>query len=117
MPSHGGYFRDALIEEYVAFKDEPAPLTAAIIASEMPAAISAYSMDVAADLSEKNAINVRIGFGSPLLEEAAVDLTLYRVCIRYFENCHINTNISQISVDPALCDLADIEKKPAYVRF
>jgi hypothetical protein len=53
------YFRDVLTLEYVLLRVVPRPLTTATIASAMPAAISAYSMAVAADSSLKNFKNIR----------------------------------------------------------
>src|SRR5580693_2471332 len=43
------YFSEELIEVNLVFRLEPRPLTTAMIASEMPAAISPYSMAVAPD--------------------------------------------------------------------
>ena len=45
------YFSELLIEVNLPFRLEPRPLTTAMIASEMPAAIRPYSMAVAADSS------------------------------------------------------------------
>lgn len=44
-----GYFSDELIVEKFVFRVEPRPLTAAMIASAMPAAIRPYSIAVAPD--------------------------------------------------------------------
>ena len=46
------------------FRLVPRPLTMAMIASEMPAAISPYSMAVAPDSSDKNFKKVRFNFAS-----------------------------------------------------
>jgi hypothetical protein len=50
-PMSGVYFSELLIEVYLVFKLEPRPLTTAMIASAMPAAINPYSMAVAPDWS------------------------------------------------------------------
>jgi hypothetical protein len=47
------YFNDPLIEVNFSFRVVPRPFTAAIIASEIPAAISPYSIAVAPDSSLK----------------------------------------------------------------
>jgi hypothetical protein len=47
------YFSELLTEVNLAFRLEPRPLTTAMIASEMPAAIRPYSMAVAPDSSLK----------------------------------------------------------------
>ena len=44
-----GYFSEELIEEKLVFNVEPRPLTAAIMASAIPAAIRPYSIAVAPD--------------------------------------------------------------------
>lgn len=48
------YFSESLIEVNLVFRLVPRPLTTAMIASEMPAAISPYSMAVAPDSSFQN---------------------------------------------------------------
>jgi hypothetical protein len=48
------YFSELLIEENLLLSFAPNPFTAAMIASEMPAAIRPYSMAVAAVSSFKN---------------------------------------------------------------
>jgi hypothetical protein len=53
------YFREVLIESNLVLRFEPRPLTTAMIASEIPAAIKPYSMAVAPDSSDKNFKNVR----------------------------------------------------------
>lgn len=56
-PSEKGmrrYFSEELIEVNFSFRVVPRPLTTAMIASEMPAAISPYSMAVAPDSSFQN---------------------------------------------------------------
>ena len=47
------YFSELLIEVNFSFRVVPRPLTAAMMASEIPAAIRPYSMAVAPDSSEK----------------------------------------------------------------
>jgi len=49
-----GYFSDVLTEVYLLFNVLPRPLTAAMIAILNPPAMSAYSIAVAADWSDKN---------------------------------------------------------------
>jgi hypothetical protein len=49
-----GYFNELLIELNMVFRLVPRPLTAAMIASEIPAAIRPYSMAVAPDSSDMN---------------------------------------------------------------
>jgi hypothetical protein len=46
-----GYFNEVLIELNMVFRLPPSPLTTAMIASAIPAAISPYSMAVAPDSS------------------------------------------------------------------
>jgi hypothetical protein len=48
------YFNDVLIDANLVLSFEPIPLTTAIIASEMPAAMRPYSMAVAAVSSARN---------------------------------------------------------------
>lgn len=48
------YLSDELIEVNLVLRLEPSPLTTAIIASAMPAAIRPYSIAVAPDSSAKN---------------------------------------------------------------
>jgi hypothetical protein len=54
------YFSDELIDVNLVFSLVPSPLTAAMMASEMPAAISPYSMAVAPLSSRRKRINVCI---------------------------------------------------------
>jgi hypothetical protein len=54
------YFNEVLIELNIVFRLLPRPLTAAMIASEMPAAISPYSMAVAPDSSLQNSRKERV---------------------------------------------------------
>jgi hypothetical protein len=49
-----GYFSDVLIELNLAFRVVPRPLTTAMIARAIPAAIRPYSMAVAPDSSRQN---------------------------------------------------------------
>src|SRR6201996_5379962 len=51
LPVTVAYFSELLIELNLVFSELPMPLTTAIIASEMPAAIRPYSMAVAPDSS------------------------------------------------------------------
>jgi hypothetical protein len=48
------YFSEVLIELNLVLRFEPRPLTATMIAIEIPAAIRPYSMAVAPDSSDKN---------------------------------------------------------------
>src|ERR1700686_859412 len=62
LPATDVYFSEALIEVNLAFRLVPRPLTTAMIASEIPAAIRPYSMAVAPDSSlTKRAIRFFIG--------------------------------------------------------
>src|SRR5579872_5438257 len=58
-----GYFSEALIEVNFLLSVVPRLLTAVMIASAMPAAISAYSIAVAPDSSARNCLN-RPGIGT-----------------------------------------------------
>jgi hypothetical protein len=58
------YCSAVLIEVNLLFRLVPRPLTTAIIASEMPAAISPYSMAVAPDSSAKNFVKIYFTFAS-----------------------------------------------------
>src|SRR6266404_3450855 len=49
--TRSGYFREVLISPNLVLRLPPIPLTAAMIASEIPAAIRPYSMAVAPDSS------------------------------------------------------------------
>src|SRR6202158_1589718 len=62
MPVTVAYFSELLTEVNLVFRLAPRPLTTAMIASEMPAAIRPYSMAVAPDSSfTKRAIRFFIG--------------------------------------------------------
>jgi hypothetical protein len=52
------YFNDVLIDANLVLSFEPIPLTTAIIASEMPAAMRPYSMAVAAVSSARNSLTI-----------------------------------------------------------
>ena len=54
------YFNELLIEENLLLSLVPSPFTIAMMASEMPAAISPYSMAVAPDSSVRNLRSVFI---------------------------------------------------------
>jgi hypothetical protein len=54
LSTSGRYFSDALMSLNFVFRVLPRPLTATIIAIEMPAAISPYSIAVAPDSSDRN---------------------------------------------------------------
>jgi hypothetical protein len=54
------YFNEVLIELNMVFKLLPSPLTTAMIASAIPAAISPYSMAVAPDSSFQNLKKERV---------------------------------------------------------
>src|SRR5690242_173381 len=59
------YFRELLIESNLPLSWVPSPLTAAMMASAIPAAISPYSIAVAPDSSRKNFTeSAFIGFAS-----------------------------------------------------
>ena len=53
-PQQDGYFNEELIELNMVFRLLPSPLTTAMIASAIPAAISPYSIAVAPDSSDMN---------------------------------------------------------------
>jgi hypothetical protein len=57
--SFSSYFKEVLIESNLLFRFVPRPLTTAIIASEMPAAMRPYSMAVAPLSSARNFANMR----------------------------------------------------------
>jgi hypothetical protein len=66
-----GYFNELLIEVNLSFSVVPRPFTAAIIASEIPAAISPYSIAVAPHSSfQKSTTNAFITSLSSLSGEA-----------------------------------------------
>jgi hypothetical protein len=54
------YFSDVLIEANLVLSFDPIPLTTAMIASEMPAAMRPYSMAVAAVSSARNSLMIFI---------------------------------------------------------
>ena len=54
------YFNELLIEENLLLSLVPSPFTIAMIASEMPTAISPYSMAVAPDSSLRNLYSIFI---------------------------------------------------------
>jgi hypothetical protein len=58
------YFNELLIEVNLSLRLVPRPLTAAIMASEIPAAISPYSIAVAPDSSDKNFKKIRCNHAS-----------------------------------------------------
>lgn len=58
------YFNELLIEVNLSFRFVPRPLTAAMMASEIPAAISPYSIAVAPDSSDKKLNKVRFNTAS-----------------------------------------------------
>jgi len=60
FPAANGYFNEVLIEPNMVFRLLPSPLTAAMIASAIPAAIRPYSMAVAPDSSFQNLKNERV---------------------------------------------------------
>ena len=68
MRSRGGrnYFSELLIEVNFSLRFVPTPLTTAMMASAMPAAIRPYSIAVAPDSSDKKFNKVR--FNSASLE-------------------------------------------------
>lgn len=61
---HSDYFNEVLSEVNWALRLVPRPFTAAMIASEIPAAIKPYSTAVAPFSSDKNLRNVRFNFAS-----------------------------------------------------
>ena len=58
------YFNELLIEVNLSLRLVPRPLTAAIMANEIPAAISPYSIAVAPDSSDKNFKKIRCNYAS-----------------------------------------------------
>jgi hypothetical protein len=58
------YFSELLTEVNLSFRLLPRPLTTAIMASEMPAAINPYSIAVAPDSSDKKLNKVRFNTAS-----------------------------------------------------
>jgi hypothetical protein len=60
----GGYFSEVLIEVNFVLRLLPRPLTATIIAMEIPAAIRPYSMAVAPDSLAKNLAKICLTFAS-----------------------------------------------------
>ena len=60
----GAHFNETLMSVNLVFRLVPRPLTMAIIASEMPAAIRPYSIAVAPDSSDQSFRNVRFKFAS-----------------------------------------------------
>jgi hypothetical protein len=58
------YFSELLIDVNFSFRLVPNPLTTAMIASEMPAAIRPYSIAVAPDSSDKNFKKIRCNSAS-----------------------------------------------------
>jgi hypothetical protein len=65
-----GYFREVLIELKVVLILPPMPLTAAMITSDMPAAIRPYSIAVAPDSSSKKRTK-SLGITKPLADEGS----------------------------------------------
>jgi hypothetical protein len=61
----GDYFSELFIDVNRPFRFEPRPLTVAMMARLMPAAINPYSIAVAADWSAKNFQNVVFTFPPP----------------------------------------------------
>ena len=66
------YFRELLTDVNMVLRFVPSPFTATMMAIEMPAAISPYSMAVAPEVSERNSIIIRFNFAS--LRLTAVNL-------------------------------------------
>ncbi len=58
------YFSELLTEVNLSFRFDPRPLTAAMMASAIPAAISPYSIAVAPDSSDKKLNKVRFNTAS-----------------------------------------------------
>jgi hypothetical protein len=56
--AQGRYFSELLMSVNLVLRLVPRPLTTAMIASEMPAAINPYSMAVAPDSSAKNLLRM-----------------------------------------------------------
>src|ERR1700680_687522 len=67
MPAANVYFNEVLIELNMVFRLLPSPLTTAMIASVIPAAISPYSMAVAPDSSDENFTKLRFNSASSAL--------------------------------------------------
>jgi hypothetical protein len=74
------YFNELLIEVKFVLRVVPRPFTAAIIASEMPAAMRPYSIAVAPDSSDKNFKRTRFtpaSFNwSKMVDAAAIQQTI-----------------------------------------
>ena len=66
------YFKELLIDVYCVLRLVPRPLTTAMIASAMPAAIRPYSIAVAPDSWDKKLNNVRFNTASSGLLWASV---------------------------------------------
>ena len=60
----GDYFKELLIEVNIPLRLLPRPLTIAMIAKEMPAAIKPYSIAVAPESSDTNFKTMRFNFAS-----------------------------------------------------
>ena len=73
-PTEAVYFSAVEIEPNVPFKLVPTPLTTEIIATEMPAAISPYSMAVAPDSSLRKALSFRRIVVQPCVRDAPAPL-------------------------------------------
>jgi hypothetical protein len=58
------YFSELLIEENLSFRFDPRPLTTAMMANAIPAAIRPYSIAVAPDSSDKKLNKVRFNTAS-----------------------------------------------------
>src|SRR3954452_9392607 len=67
VEEQGRYFSDELMSVNLVFRLEPRPLTIAMMASEMPAAISPYSIAVAPDSSVRKFRNLRFKSTSAVL--------------------------------------------------
>jgi hypothetical protein len=93
------YFSEVLIESNLPFNVVPRPLTAAMIASEMPAAISPYSIAVAPDSSRKN-------FESRAFISFAFPLSLDRRVIPGSATGNLSPNILRL-LKLARADLTD----------
>ncbi len=72
------YFSEVLIVLNMPLMAVPTPLTAAMIASAMPAAIKPYSIAVAPDSSDRKFNNLRFNLASVRAVEPAQQPQIYR---------------------------------------
>jgi|ERR1700684_1265563 hypothetical protein len=78
-PRQNDYFNEVLIELNMVFRLLPSPLTTAMIASAIPAAISPYSIAVAPDSSDKNFTKLRFNSASSALLVHSANVRSHRL--------------------------------------